>query len=83
MLPGRWLGKWYKRALERCYELGAIPHGKPCGTHTLRHSAARYWLMNDVPINVVSRWLGHANLQTTMIYLQLVSDPGGYMERVP
>lgn len=75
--------KWYREALSRCVAIGAIPEGKPCKTHTLRHSAARYWLMNDVPINVVSQWLGHANLQTTLIYLQLVSDPGGFMERVP
>jgi len=75
--------QWYKQSLKSCYAIGAIPDGKPCGTHTLRHSAARYWLMNGVPINVVSHWLGHSNLQTTMIYLQLVSDPGGFMERVP
>ncbi len=75
--------RWVKEALTRCNELGTIPEGKPCGTHTLRHSAARYWLMNGVPINVVSKWLGHANLQTTMVYAQLVSDPGGFMERVP
>ena len=75
--------QWYKEALKSCVAIGAIPEGKPCMTHTLRHSAARYWLMNDVPINVVSHWLGHSNLQTTLIYLQLVSDPGGFMERVP
>ena len=43
----------------------------------------RQWLLDDVPINVVSKWLGHANLQTTMVYLELVADPGGFMERVP
>ena len=75
--------RWYKESLKKCYDVGAIPDGKPCGTHTLRHSAARYWLLNGVPINVVSQWLGHSNLQTTMVYLQLVSDPGGFMERVP
>ncbi len=75
--------RWYKEALNKCYENGSIAVGKPCATHTLRHSAARYWLMNSVPINVVSQWLGHANLSQTMIYLQLVSDPGGFMERVP
>ena len=75
--------QWYKVALKACYAAGTIPEGKPCGTHTLRHSAARYWLLNDVPINVVSKWLGHSNLQTTMVYLELVADPGGFMERVP
>ena len=75
--------RWYKAALKACYAAGTIPKGKRCGTHTLRHSAARYWLLNEVPINVVSKWLGHSQLATTMVYTQLVSDPGGFMERVP
>ena len=34
------------------------------GAHSLRHSAARHWLMvGRVPLNVVSSWLGHANVQ--------------------
>ena len=33
------------------------------GAHSLRHSAARHWLMvGKVPLNVVSSWLGHANV---------------------
>ena len=74
---------WYKNALELCYERSAIPEGKPCGPQTLRHSAARYWLLNGVPINVVSKWLGHPNLSKTMIYAESVGDPGGFMERLP
>lgn len=73
----------YKVALGRAVEMGAIPAGKPVGTHTLRHSAARHWLRSGVPVNVVQLWLGHSSLSTTLIYLQLISDPGGYMERVP
>ena len=76
--------QWYKVALKACYAAGTIPRtAKPCGTHKLRHSAARHWLLNDVPINVVSEWLVHWNLQITMVYLELVADPGGFMERVP
>ena len=43
------------------------------GAHSLRHSAARHWLMaGKVPLNVVSAWLGHANVQVTLrIYLPL------------
>ena len=59
--------QWYKVALKACYAAGTIPEGKPCSTHTLRHSAARHWLLNDVPINVLSKWLGHSQLQTTMV----------------
>ncbi len=49
----------------------------------LRHSAARHWLASGIPINVVSRWLGHASLQTTLIYLEVLPDPLGDIERVP
>ncbi len=46
-------------------------------------TAARHWLASGVPINVVSQWLGHASLQTTIIYLEILPDPIGYMEKVP
>ena len=64
-------------------EIEAIPEGMKVGTHTLRHSAARHWLSSGIPINVVSRWLGHAGLQTTLIYLEILPDPLGEMGRVP
>ncbi len=75
--------RWVKIALKRAVELNQIPYGRKVATHTLRHSAARHWLASGVPINVVSRWLGHASLQTTLIYLEILPDPSGYMERVP
>ena len=74
--------RWTKEALARAQERGTIPAGRWVGTHTLRHSAARHWLASGVPINHVSRWLGHASIQTTLIYLEILPDPTGYMERV-
>ena len=54
------------------------------GAHALRHSAARHWLMvGRVPLNIVSLWLGHANVQVTLrIYLPIVGSDYG-MEAVP
>ena len=75
--------RWLKTALGRAVELNQIPPGRKVATHTLRHSAARHWLESGVPINVVSRWLGHASIQTTLIYLEILPDPTGFMERVP
>ena len=75
--------RWVQRAYARAVELGALPIGKHVTTHTLRHSAARHWLASGIPINVVSRWLGHASLQTTLVYLEILPDPLGDMERVP
>ena len=74
--------RWTKHALARAQELGTIPAGRWVGTNTLRHSAARHWLASGVPINHVSRWLGHASIQTTLVYLEILPDPAGYMERV-
>ena len=54
------------------------------GAHSLRHSAARHWLMvGKVPLNVVSAWLGHASVQVTLrIYLPIVGSDYG-MDDVP
>ena len=54
------------------------------GAHSLRHSAARHWLMvGKVPLNVVSQWLGHANVQVTLrTYLPIVGSDYG-MDSVP
>ena len=54
------------------------------GAHSLRHSAARHWLVaGKVPLNVVSQWLGHANVQVTLrTYLPIVGSDYG-MDAVP
>ena len=75
--------RWVKTAVKRAEELGAISPGKRVSTHTLRHSYARHLLMNGIPINYLSRWLGHSSIQTTLIYLELVPDPTGSLAMVP
>lgn len=75
--------RWVRLAQSAAETLGALPVGKQIGTHTLRHSYARHLLANGIPINRLSRWLGHANLQTTFIYLEVLPDPLGDIHRVP
>ena len=75
--------RWVKAAVDRAQDLETIPRGRHVGTHALRYSDARHWLASGVPINTVSRWLGHASIQTTLIYLAVLPDPVGYMNRVP
>ena len=70
-------------AVRRAEELGAISPGRRVGTHTLRHSCARHLLVHGIPINYLSRWLGHSAIQTTLIYLELVPDPTGSLASVP
>ena len=69
--------RWVKTAVRRAEELGAIAPGKRTGDPTLRHSYARHLLMTAIPIDYLSRWLGHSSIQTTLIYLELVPDPTG------
>ena len=75
--------RWVQDAVKRAEGLGAIAPGKRVGTHTPRHSYARHLLMNGIPINYLSRWLGHSSIQTTLIYLELVPDPTGSLATVP
>lgn len=44
---------------------------KDVSVHTLRHSYATHLLEEGVNIRVIQRYLGHSNLETTMVYLHL------------
>lgn len=43
------------------------PHATPKG---LRHGFGLHAVRCGIPVNLVQRWLGHANMATTAIYLQ-------------
>ena len=75
--------RWIKEATAGAQKAGAIASGRRISNHTLRHSYARHLLMNGIPINYLSRWLGHSSIQTTLIYLELVPDPSGSLAAVP
>ena len=75
--------RWVQAAALLATELGQLPPGRHVGTHTLRHSYARHLLMNGIPLNYLSRWLGHSDIKTTLIYLELVPDPSGSLATVP
>ena len=75
--------RWIRAAKEKAVDAGTIPAGRRISSHTLRHSYARHLLVNGIPINYLSRWLGHSSIQTTLIYLELVPDPTGSLATVP
>ena len=81
MLPFRW--RRVQKAYVRAEQLGAITSSREIGNHTLRHSYARHLLMNGIPINYLSRRLGHSSIQTALVYLELVPDPSGSLAMVP
>ena len=47
------------------------PQATPKG---LRHGFAVAALQCGVPLNIVSKWLGHAHLRTTAIYTDVVGE---------
>ena len=70
--------RWVQQAILRATEGGQIPQGgRSVGTHTLRHSYAGHMLLNGIPLNYLSRWLGQGRIQTTLVYLELAPDPSG------
>ncbi len=44
---------------------------KNVSVHTLRHTYATHPLDQGVNIRLIQRYLGHANTETTMVYLHL------------
>jgi len=51
-----------------------IPEGPHMTPKGLRHSFGIHAIRSGVPLNLVQRWLGHASMSTTAIYLQAVGD---------
>lgn len=47
------------------------PHASPKG---LRHGFGLHAIRCGVPLNLVQRWLGHASMTTTAIYLQAIGS---------
>jgi site-specific recombinase XerD len=70
----RLLDKQVAAAAQRCPSL----HDKHISPHTLRHTCALNLLQATHDLRKVALWLGHANTQTTDVYLQ--ADPTEKLE---
>ena len=47
---------------------------KPIGLHSLRHSIATHLLQSGMPLEQISRFLGHKKLDSTQIYTRIVEE---------
>ena len=64
--------KAVQHGMRQALEKSDIP--KQASIHTLRHSFATHLLMNGVNVRQVQEYLGHKNLETTMIYTHIVKE---------
>lgn len=68
--------KLTKGAIERVVKLlsNQAGIGKKVTPHILRHTTATTAVQNGMPIEDISKLLGHANVATTMIYAKTSTD---------
>ncbi len=67
-LAGGKLYQSFRRAGKRAGLSGII------GVHTLRHTFASHLAMKNVPIRTLQEYMGHSDIETTMIYLHLAES---------
>ncbi|MCK1463074.1 site-specific integrase [Bradyrhizobium sp. 2] len=75
-LPGERLWQWSRsrawqlvKAVMAEAEITPGPHATPKG---LRHGFGVHAIRSGIPLNLVQRWMGHASMATTAIYLQVI-----------
>lgn len=51
-----------------------IPPGLHATPKGLRHGFGVHAVRNGIPLNLVQRWMGHASLTTTAIYLEVMGE---------
>ena len=73
--PERPLGALvWKRAHYALAARANLPEDRQLSIHAWRHSSAVHLLMNGADVKMVKDWLGHVELETTLIYTDLAPE---------
>ena len=62
------------RRVTAVMQAAGIPEGRHRCTKGLRHGYAIQALSKNVPLNMVSKWMGHSQMETTAIYANAVGE---------
>lgn len=75
-LPGKRLWSWSRSRAWQLVKSVMVEAGIAAGLHAtpkgLRHGFGVHAIRSGIPLNLVQRWMGHASMTTTAIYLQVV-----------
>jgi len=74
-IPFKFENRSLQKAFMRACERGGIYEKKPSATfHSLRHGFATTCLRHNISLRAIQRMLGHSDLSTTGIYLDLCPE---------
>jgi site-specific recombinase XerD len=67
-------GVWLRPMNFRRFSMYLKNIGPKWTLHRLRHTCATMWLRSGMPIDKVSKLLGHASIQQTQVYTELINE---------